>query len=73
MDKILAVLLVVVIFLGALGGICLLLAFPFMWIWNYAVIAAVSVANPITYWNAFWLSIFMNAYVAGSSYKRSES
>jgi hypothetical protein len=46
------ILLVMVILLG------LLMAWPFMWIWNYAVVAALSVANPITYWQAYWLSVF---------------
>lgn len=33
------------------------LAVPMMVFWNYAVVAAISVANPISYWVAYWLSV----------------
>lgn len=46
--------------------ICLLLAFPFMWLWNYAVVSALAIANPIEYWVAFWLMLFISLFVAGS-------
>ena len=45
---------------------CLLLAWPFMWMWNFAVIGAVTVAKPISYWIAFWLMLFISIFVAGS-------
>ena len=48
----------------------LLLAWPFMWIWNYAVVAAVSVTKPIGYWIAFWLMMFISLFVAGGNNNR---
>lgn len=50
-----------------LGLISLLVAWPFMWIWNFAVVAAVSVAKPISYWIAFWLMVFCGTFIAGSN------
>ena len=44
----------------------LIMAFPFMWIWNYAVVSAITVANPITYGVAFWLMCFMGWFVVGT-------
>lgn len=41
-------------------------ALPFMWIWNYAVVAAVTVAKPIGYWTAFWLIVFLSVFVVDS-------
>lgn len=40
----------------------LAIAWPFMWIWNYSVVAAVE-AKPIGYWQAFWLIMFISAFV----------
>lgn len=39
----------------AIALITLPLAAPFMWIWNYAVVQAVTWANAIGFWVAFWL------------------
>lgn len=54
----------------ALIMVCLILAivmaYPFMLIWNYAVVSAIDVANPITFWQAFWLSVFCSMFVRGS-------
>lgn len=41
----------------AVALITLPLAAPFMWIWNYAVVQAVTWANAIGFWVAFWLLI----------------
>lgn len=41
-------------------------AFPFMWLWNFAVVAALSIAQPITYWPAFWLMLFTGLFVKAS-------
>lgn len=56
-----------------LAGVCvvlfvvaLLVVWPFMCIWNYAIVAAVSVAKPIEYWVAFWLMVFMAIFFAGA-------
>ena len=43
----------------------LLLAFPFMWLWNYAVVSAISVAQPIEYWVSFWLMLFIVLFITG--------
>ncbi len=54
------VLLVVVI------GLLFLVAFPFMWMWSYAIVAALTVAKPIDYWPAFCMMIFIALFVSGS-------
>lgn len=46
--------------------IMLLATWPFMWVWNYAIVSAVSVAKPIDYWVAFWLMGFLSSFVANS-------
>ena len=45
-------------FLFCLIFFTLILAFPFMWIWNYALVSAVTFANPIDYWTSFCLLLF---------------
>ncbi len=61
--------LVVVIFgLVALAfGICFVIALPFMLLWNFAVVSAISVAKPISYWVAFWLMLFFSLFVVGTN------
>jgi hypothetical protein len=44
-------------------GMSLITAWPFMWLWNYAVVSSVTIAKPITYWVAFWLSFFLSFFV----------
>lgn len=51
---------------------CLLVAYPFMWIWNYAVVAAITIAKPIEYWVAYWLMLFISMFVAGSRSGKSD-
>jgi hypothetical protein len=41
----------------------LVLAYPFMLMWNYAVVAAFSIAKPITYWIAFILMFFISIFI----------
>ncbi len=55
---------VAIFILGIAGWIALLAAWPFMWGWNFAVVQAVSVAQPITYWPAFVLMWFMGFLIA---------
>lgn len=64
MEKVLGVIfgLVVIIFILAF-----MMALPFMWIWNYAVVAAISVANPINFRQAFWLAVFCATFLSSSS------
>jgi hypothetical protein len=55
-------------FVALLVGFGLLIAWPFMWMWNYAVVAAFpTVAAPITYWVAYWLMIFLGCFVKAST------
>lgn len=42
------------------------MAFPFMWMWNYAIVKAITVASPITYWPAYWMMLFINLWIGGS-------
>lgn len=59
-----------VIILFVLAGfplIMLLCAYPFMWIWNYAVVGAISVAKPIDYWTSFWLAMFFAGLKSNTS------
>ena len=50
--------------------VCLLLAWPFMLLWNYAVVAALTIVKPINYWTAFWLMLFLSFFIVGyNSYK----
>ena len=51
---------------GIVGIFCLALAWPFLMIWNYAVVQAVDFANTIQYWPAFWLMMFLAMFVAGA-------
>lgn len=53
-----AILIAIVVFLLA--------AFPFMWIWNYSIVAALTVAKPINYSVAFWFMVFISLFFAGS-------
>jgi hypothetical protein len=68
MDK---VLIMIGAFIGMLlfcAGLSLLFAWPFMWLWNYAVVEAIEVCNPIEYWVAFWLMWFISlTLVRGNS------
>lgn len=40
--------------------ISLLLAFPFMILWNYAAVSALTVAKPIGFWVSFWLLFLLS-------------
>ncbi len=57
------VLIIAVIVLCVLFG-----GYPFMWIWNYAVVKALTIAKPIEYWPAFWLAMFFAAFVRGNMF-----
>ena len=66
MDSLLFGLAALVLAVAVVAGVSLLLAWPFMWIWNYAVVSAVTIANPVSYWVAFWLMVFFSSWIAGS-------
>lgn len=61
--KIVCLCLVVVVVTVVL---CLLIAWPFMWMWNYAVVSAVTVTEPISYWVAFCLMMFISMFAVSS-------
>lgn len=61
--KILGIILAVVI-VAILASF--LIAWPFMLIWNYAVVSALTIAKPINYWVAFWLMLFISLFATGS-------
>ena len=44
----------------------LLLAWPFMWLWNYAMVEAISIAMPLTYWPAYCLLLLVSFFLVGS-------
>ena len=50
-------------------GLSLVLAFPFMWMWNFAVVQAITVTQPIDYWVAFCLMMFIGLFIAGNNKK----
>ena len=54
-------------FVIAVVIISLILAWPFMWLWNGAVVEALTVAKPIGYWVSFCLIIFVSAFLAKSN------
>lgn len=55
--------------IGLIAGILVvglfagLLAYPFMLMWNYSVVAALTIANPIGYWQSFWLMMLIGLFV----------
>lgn len=63
MDKLVALIgvIVVVLILAAIFAV------PFMFAWNYAMVAAVSVANPINFYQAFVLMFMIAFYMTGSN------
>lgn len=50
-----AVFIFVLMFCGMAVVISLLMAWPTMWLWNYCIVEAITVARPINYWVAFWI------------------
>jgi hypothetical protein len=69
----LKILTLFVFFVVVAAVLSLLMAWPFMWLWNYAVVSALTVAKPIGYWVAFWLLMFVSLFIAGSASRASKS
>jgi len=44
---------------------CAVVTWPFMWLWNYAVVAAVTVTQPIGYYPAYCLLLFLVLFWRG--------
>lgn len=51
----------------------LLLAWPVMALWNYAAVAALAIAKPITFWQAFCLNMLCGLLVRSGSASSSKS
>ncbi len=49
----------------------LIMAFPIMWLWNYAVVIAITIAKPITYWVAFCLLLISGILIKSGSTSKS--
>lgn len=61
MTKIISIILAVIVFVV---GLSILMAWPFLWIWNYAVVEALTIAKPIeSFWVAFWLMMFISGFL----------
>lgn len=58
---------------AVVSAISLLMAWPFMWLWNGAVVEALTIAKPITYWVSFCLSCFIGLFVRTTSTSSSKS
>lgn len=57
--------LIIIVFV-IVATMAIVMAFPFMWIWNYSMVAACSFAKNIQYWQSFWMVIFFNLWIVGS-------
>lgn len=71
MDKMITWVIVALGVLCFVACVCLLLALPFMWIWNYAVVSALTIAKPINYWVAFWLMLFVSFFFVSKNQSKS--
>ena len=49
----------------------LLAGWIFQLLWNNAVVEAVTVCQPVDFWTAFMLMIFMSAFLASKGYSKS--
>jgi hypothetical protein len=41
----------------------LLLAYPFMWVWNDCVPQTFTGVHPLEYWRAFWLLVLLTVFI----------
>jgi uncharacterized protein (DUF2062 family) len=46
----------------AIVALALFLTFPFMWMWNYAVVGAITVTRPIDFEKALVLMLFISMF-----------
>lgn len=65
-----ATLILVIGIIGFVFLIALFLSLPFMLMWNYAVVSAISVANVINFWQAFWLLFFIGFFIKSTDTKK---
>lgn len=72
MDKILVVSFAVIGIIGMAAAISLLIAFPVMWCWNYAVVAVFGL--PKITWGMAWCLLFItNAFFKTSVTQNNKS
>ena len=65
MEKIIVIVLMLTIALAICAGVGLLLAFPVMWCWNYAVVPTFSL--PAIAWGQAWCLMFLAGMLIKSS------
>lgn len=60
--------IIIIVFLSI--AVSLLLAFPAMWIWNWALVPAITILNPVTsVWKMWCIMILANWFFKSSSSK----
>ena len=67
MDKTAEAIGVFVIAIILLLFVSAVIAYPFMLVWNYYLVPAITVLKPVGLIQAFWISIFMGCFVRGWS------
>jgi hypothetical protein len=63
---------VIVTFIAALALVVvlsLLMAYPIMWLWNWALVPAVDGINLISFWQAYGLNILFAVLFKSTNYK----
>lgn len=63
---------VIVTFIAALAVVVvlsLLMAYPIMWLWNWALVPAVDGINLISFWQAYGLNILFTILFKSTNYK----
>jgi hypothetical protein len=63
---------VIVTFIAALAVVVvlsLLMAYPIMWLWNWALVPAVDGINLISFWQAYGLNILFTVLFKSTNYK----
>ena len=60
--------MIILFLLGFILILSLLMAWPFMWGWNFAIAPTITVCDPITdYWVAFVFMVMISAFFTGSN------
>jgi len=64
--------LTVILAILILIGLSFIEALFFWLLWNNIVILAITVTNPITYWQSFWLMVFITNFLKVTGGKKHE-
>ena len=68
-----AILLAFVLLIFIAIVMSILMAYPFMWIWNYAIVDTITICNPIdNFWVAFWLMMFISLFIKSTTSSKSK-